>query len=138
MNPIIHHMKTRNLFVSMFLGFGLLTSALIAQGGPASSRGNNRPDTAPIANPEECPYIVNGECPGCLLGSPEDCPFAVDGICPGSQVGPNGNRPGNPGVHVNPDADPKLDGTGGRGQPANPAGPRAGSAPGQGYRGGRG
>ncbi len=131
-------MKTKNLFVTMFFGLGLLTQALIAQGGPANSRGNARPDTTPITNPEECPYIVNGECPGCLIGSPEDCPFAIDGICPGTPVGPNGAQPGTPGARLNPDADPKLDGTGGWGKPANPDGPQDGSAPGQGYRGRRG
>jgi hypothetical protein len=138
MNPTIHRMKTRNLLVTMFFGLGLLTQALIAQGGPANSRGNARPETAPITNPEECPYVVNGECPGCLIGSPEDCPFAIDGICPGTPVGPNGAQPGTPGARLNPDADPKLDGTGGYGKPANPDGPQDGSAPGQGYRGGRG
>jgi hypothetical protein len=81
---------------------------------------------------------VNGECPGCLIGSPEECPFAIDGICPGTPVGPNGAQPGTPGARLNPEADPKLDGTGGRGKPANPVGPQDGSAPGQGYRGGRG
>jgi hypothetical protein len=131
-------MKIKNLLVSLFLGCGLLTNALIAQGGPANSRGNARSDTPPIANPEVCPFLVDGECPGCLINSPEDCPFALDGTCPGIAVGPNGEQPGYQGARPNPAAEPKLDGTGGRGKPANPAGPQDGSAPGVGYRGGRG
>ena len=78
------------------------------------------------------------DCDDCLLGSPENCPFAIDGICPGTPVGPNGALPGTAGARWNPEADPKLDGTGGWGKPANPDGPQDGSAPGQGYRGGRG
>ena len=131
-------MKTKNVIAGLFLGLGLLTQALIAQAGPANGRGNARPDSAPIANPDECPYYVDGQCPACELGFPEECPYAIDGACPCGQVGPSGERSGNRDFQPNPDADPKLDGTGGRGKPANPDGPQDGSAPGQGHRGGRG
>lgn len=141
MNSTLHPMTTKNLVVGSLLGFGLLSHALIAQAGPANGRVNARPDSAPIGNPDECPYFVEGQCPACKLGFPEGCPNAIDGECPCGQVGPNDERPGyedNPGARPNPDADPKLDGTGGRGKLANPTGPQDGSAPGQGCRGGRG
>ena len=134
-------MKTKNVLTSLVIGFGLLAQALLAQGGPPADRGQARPDGAPIAHPEECPYYIDGSCPACELGFPEECPYAIDGNCPSGQIGPKGEPPGyqgQGGARLNPDADPKLDGTGGRGKPANPAGPQDGSAPGQGYRGGRG
>jgi hypothetical protein len=134
-------MKTKTMLATLAISFGLLTQALFAQQGPANGRGNARPDAAPIANPEECPFLVDGVCPGCLVNSPEDCPFAVDGTCPNGQFGPDGEwigSQGTPRARLNPDAAPKLDGTGGRGQPANPDGPQDGTAPGVGYRGGRG
>jgi len=107
-------MKTKNLPVSLPLGLGLLIQALLAQ-RPANGRGANRPDTAPVGDPEECPCFVEGECPGGQLGSPEDCPYALDGSCPDGQA--------DPGVWRNPDGTPQRDGAGGRGQPANPDGP---------------
>jgi len=126
-------MKTKNLIVSLFFGLGLLSQALVAQNGPA----NARPEDAPFADPSECPYFGENECPGCQLGSPEDCPYAVDGTCPNASSRPNGERFGNQGPRANPEAEPRLDGSGGWGQPTDPAGPQDGSAPGAGYRGGR-
>lgn len=110
-------MKTRNLLGSLLFGLGLLTQALIAQGGPANGRGSARPDSAPLGHPDDCIYYVAGECPGCQLGGPEECPFALDGTCPNT---------------------PKLDGTGGPGKPGNPGGPQDGTAPGRRHGGGRG
>ncbi len=141
LNPNIHPMKTNKLVASLVIGLGLLTQALIAQGGPANGRGPARPDSAPIGNPEACPYFIDGQCPAGEFGVPGECPRAIDGTCPMDQVGPNGDRPGCPGnggVCPNPDGEPKRDGTGGPGKPANPAGPQDGTAPGQGHRGGRG
>lgn len=130
-------MKTKNLIASLFLGIGLVTAAFSAQGGPPAGKGNGRPDTAPTPNPDACPYIVNGECPGGQVGCPQDCPQG-NGVCPNTGECPKTDCPAGPGTCPNPDAQPKRDGTGGPGKPANPAGPQDGSAPGQGRRGGRG
>ncbi len=133
-------MKTKTALASLILSFGLLTAALLAQQGPANGRGKARPDNAPIANPEACPFLEDGSCPGGRTLSPENCPNAIEGKCPGTRVGPNGERQRNegcPNACPNPENAPKLDGTGGPGKPANPDGPQDGTAPGQGYRGGR-
>jgi hypothetical protein len=124
-------MKTKILFASLCLGLGLAAAAFSAPGGPPPGKGNARPDTAPNGNPDDCPYIVNGECPGGQAGCPEDCPRG-DGACPKTEC-PAGND-----SCPNPDAQPKRDGSGGPGKPANPSGPQDGSAPGKGGRGGRG
>jgi len=128
-------MKIKNLLVSLSLSLGLVAVALSAQGGPGNGRGSSHPDTPPVANPEACPYLVDGACPGCPVASPEECPKAVDGVCPERPGDPNLEGPACP---LNPDGQPKRDGSGGPGKPANPAGPQDGTAPGQGHRGGRG
>lgn len=127
-------MKTKNLFIVLLVGLGLLTQALNAQNGPANRRGPAAPESTPIANPEECPYYAEFACPGCDATSPADCPYALEGTCPNNQYGPTTER----GPQDNPLAEPKRDGTGGPGKPANPAGPQDGTAPGKGNRGGRG
>lgn len=141
MNSSIHPMKNTTTLATLALGFGLLTQALFAQSGPANGRGGGRPESAPVAPPAECPYLVDGVCPGCLIASPEDCPFAADGTCPNARFAPEGGpnaHPGGPPARPELDAESKRDASGGRGQPANPDGPQDGTAPGTGYRGGRG